>query len=194
MHEQRGAARQHRLLLKFYLRIMLFSLYQSLAFLALLGSAKCACSYGTSHFPRLPSVPVNKFSYVGLSGPLNWYGLNQTANALCALGKNQSPIDIGNSSMTYVAKGNSIQLNIPEYPSGAKFENLGTNVEVVVNGSLVDASKTYALAQFHFHTPSEHRVDDEHYPMEMHLVFEAAGITAILMISLPQEHIYSVPP
>jgi carbonic anhydrase len=133
-------------------------------------------------------VPVNKYSYVGLSGPLNWYGLNQTANAMCAVGMNQSPIDIGNSSMTSVASGSSINLSIPDYPSGAKFENLGTTVEVVVNGSLVDGSKTYALAQFHFHTPSEHRIDDEYYPMEAHFVFEAEGITVISLISRTQAH------
>jgi carbonic anhydrase len=84
--------------------------------------------------------------------------------------------------------GKSIKLSIPDYPQGAKFENLGTNVEVVVNGTLVNGAKTYALAQFHFHTPSEHRVDDEHYPMEMHMVFEAAGTPAILRILQTQPH------
>jgi len=52
---------------------------------------------------------------------------------------------------------------------------LGTNVEVAVNGTLVDGGKTYDLAQFHFHTPSEHRVNEEIYTMELHFVFEAAG-------------------
>lgn len=150
--------------------------YQILTVSVLLESANSACNYRTSHFPSLPSVPVNKFSYVGLSGPLNWYGLNETANVLCSTGMNQSPIDIGNFSGTSVASGKSIKLSIPDYPDGAKFENLGTNVEVVVNGTLVDGGKTYALAQFHFHTPGEHRVNDEFYPMEMHFVFEAAGM------------------
>ena len=59
--------------------------------------------------------------------------------------ENQSPIDIGNSSGTSIASGNSIQLSIPDYPNGAKFENLGTNVEVIANGTLVDGAKTYAL-------------------------------------------------
>jgi carbonic anhydrase len=157
--------------------------YPSLAVLALLRCANCACNYGTSHFPRAVSVPVNHFSYVGLSGPLNWYGLNKSANAMCALGMNQSPIDIGNSSGTSVASGTSIQLSIPDYPSGTIFENLGTTVEVVVNGSLVDAGKTYALKQFHFHTPSEHRIDDEYSPMEVHFVFQAKGIAFLSLIS-----------
>jgi carbonic anhydrase len=100
----------------------------------------------------------------------------------------QSPIDIGNSSGTSIASGKSIRLSIPDYPNGAKFENLGTNVEVIANGTLVDGGKTYALAQFHFHTPGEHRVNNEFYPMEMHFVFEAAGTTAISLISRAQAH------
>jgi carbonic anhydrase len=39
----------------------------------------------------------------------------------------------------------------------------------------VDGAKTYDLAQFHFHTPREHRVNEEIYMMELHFVFEAAG-------------------
>jgi carbonic anhydrase len=147
---------------------------QAFVILAIVGVALSACNYGTSSFPREPSVPVSKFSYVGLTGPLNWYGLNKTANFLCDKGMNQSPIDIIPSAIT-LDNGASCTLNVPSYPSGALFENLGTNVEVVVNGTLVDGGKTYNLAQFHFHTPSEHRVNEEIYTMELHFVFEAGG-------------------
>ena len=30
--------------------------------------------------------------------------------------------------------------------------------------------ETYAFAQFHFHTPSEHHINKEEYPLEMHMV------------------------
>jgi carbonic anhydrase len=125
---------------------------QAFAILAIVGVALTACNYGTSSFPKGPSVPVSKFSYVGLTGPLNWYGLNETANFLFDKGMNQSPIDITPSAIT-LDNGVSCILNVPSYPSGAVFENLGTNVEVVVNGTLVDSGKTYNLAQFHFHAP-----------------------------------------
>lgn len=151
----------------------------SLAVLALLKSANCSCNYGTSHFTREALVPVNNFSYTGLTGPLNWYGLNKTANVLCSTGTHQSPIDIGNSSGVWTAPGNSIKVSIPDYPSGALFENLGTTVEVVVNGKLMDDKKIYNLSQFHFHTPSEHRLDDEYFAMEMHFVFEATGMIVL---------------
>ncbi len=139
-----------------------------------LAEVDAACNYGTSEFPREPAVPASKFSYTGLTGPLNWYGLNKTANTMCDRGLNQSPIDV-TASNTTITNGSYIALNVPPYPKGAEFENLGTNVEVVVNGTLVDGNKTYSLAQFHFHTPSEHHIDDEYYAIEVHFVFEAAG-------------------
>lgn len=36
--------------------------------------------------------------------------------------------------------------------------------------------KVFELKQFHFHTPSEHTIDGEYFPLEMHLVHEAEGI------------------
>lgn len=142
---------------------------------ALANSVAANCAYGTSAFPRLPDVPVSTFGYDSLSGPLNWYGLNESANELCDIGTTQSPIVI-NSAIQQVS-ASTLEWTVPAYPYGAEFENLGTNVEVVVNGSLRDmnSGKEFKLAQFHFHTPAEHRIDDEFYPMEMHWVFESAG-------------------
>lgn len=162
---------------------MFFPVYQVSAITVFLSVASAACNHGTSAFPRLPQVAVSKFTYTGLTGPLNWYGLNKTANGMCAKGMNQSPINI-NTSKIIIEKGSVLSLSIPAYPEGAEFENLGTNVEVVVNGTLVDGGKAYSLAQFHFHTTSEHRVDDEYSPMEVHFVFEAAGTLPNLSKSL----------
>jgi carbonic anhydrase len=146
-----------------------------LALLALLGETAANCAYGTSLFPRLANVPVSDFSYDGLSGPLNWYGLNETANSACDKGTQQSPIVI--DCTIPIVPAASVTWTVDDYPSGAEFENLGTNVEVVVNGSLIDntSGTSYSLAQFHFHTPAEHRVNNVFYPMEMHWVFESAG-------------------
>lgn len=151
--------------------------------------ATANCAYGTSLSPRiaglLPDVNVSTFSYDGLSGPLNWFGLNKTANSVCSTGSQQSPIVINSTIAT--VRGSTINWTVANYPQGAKFENLGTNVEVVVNGSLVDTASgvEYSLAQFHFHTPAEHRVGDEFFPMEMHWVFESDGIYFSLIHFIP---------
>lgn len=131
-----------------------------------LGSINTRESHGT--------VPINSYNYTALGGPLNWYGLDPTANSACAEGSHQSPIDIVTDSIDYTSPG-TVNLNITNVPS-AEFENLGTTVEVVItNGSLVANGTTYTLAQFHFHTPSEHRINEEYYPMEAHFVFGSEG-------------------
>ncbi|KAJ2958389.1 hypothetical protein NQZ79_g5981 [Umbelopsis isabellina] len=119
------------------------------------------------------TVPVSTFGYTALKGPFNWYGLNKTANGACAMGTMQSPIVIDSS--IGLAK-EQVTLSIPDV-SNAKFENLGTNVEVVVNGTLYVGQKEYKLQQFHFHTPGEHRFFEEFYPMEVHFVLQASDST-----------------
>ena len=73
--------------------------------------------------------------------------------------------------------GNSVGLTIPDVPEGAEFENLGTTVEVVMEGfggglTLADGTN-YNLSQFHFHHPSEHIDNGVSMPMEMHMVFQS---------------------
>ncbi|KAL9118468.1 MAG: hypothetical protein Q9187_004985 [Circinaria calcarea] len=144
-----------------------------LPLLSLLTSVSASCIHGTHLLPRQSeTVPISNFGYSGNIGPLNWVSINETANALCSLGRFQSPINIDAS--IELDNGTSSTLRIPDVEE-ADFENLGTTVEVVVNGTLVDRGKEYALAQFHFHTPSEHRVFGEYQAMEAHFVFQAEG-------------------
>lgn len=143
---------------------------------SLIATVSANCVYGTSAFPRREQVTVSTWGYDGLKGPLNWYGLNETANYACDKGSNQSPIVI-DSTVSVLSASTITNFSVVDYPWGAEFENLGTNVEVVVNGTLVDSNSNTAfkLAQFHFHTPAEHRVNSEFYPMGMHWVFESDG-------------------
>jgi carbonic anhydrase len=144
---------------------------------SLIAIVSANCAYGTSAFPRGAQVNVSTFGYDGLKGPLNWYGLNETANYACDKGSHQSPIII-DSTVSVVHASTITNFSVVDYPNGTTFENLGTNVEVLVNGTLVDGNSntTFKLEQFHFHTPAEHRVNDEFYPMEMHWVFESEGL------------------
>ncbi|EJD34060.1 carbonic anhydrase [Auricularia subglabra TFB-10046 SS5] len=61
---------------------------------------------------------------------------------------------------------------------------LGTTLETIVNGTTVFECATFELKQFHLHTPSEHRVNKEYFPLEMHMVHEVAD-AVIAVIAIP---------
>ncbi|RLL97204.1 hypothetical protein CFD26_105337 [Aspergillus turcosus] len=143
------------------------------AILPLIASASASCLYGTSLLPRSAdgTVDVASYGYTNTGGPLNWHGLDKSKSSACAKGKNQSPINIVTADIDYAA-AKSVRLNIPNADS-VRLENLGTGLQVALtNGTLVTPQGRYTLAQFHFHTPSEHRINEEYYPMEAHFVFE----------------------
>ncbi|KAL8764992.1 MAG: hypothetical protein Q9209_007776 [Squamulea sp. 1 TL-2023] len=118
-------------------------------------------------------VKIAQFGYTGLQGPVRWHKLTET-NSMCATGEHQSPINVAPTKLTFVQGAAGPQLNYPPVKS-ATFVNLGSTVEVLsTTGSLEWDGKTYTLKQFHFHTPSEHRISEESFPLEMHLVHTSA--------------------
>jgi len=63
-----------------------------------------------------------------------------------------------------------------------------------MNGSLAVHNTTYALKQFHFHTPAEHRIDGYQYSMEMHFVFQApSNATSVLSFLIDVEPSVATP-
>lgn len=142
-------------------------------FSTLLTAISASCYHGLSARQADGTVTPNAFNYTALGGPLNWFGLNAN-NSACSEGKFQSPINIETNVVSYATPG-SIKMEVPSVPS-AKFENLGSGMEVVMpNGTLTINGTSYPLAQFHFHTPSEHRINNEYFPMECHFVFETSS-------------------
>ncbi|KAF6827519.1 carbonic anhydrase [Colletotrichum musicola] len=136
--------------------------------LPFVGLASAICHHRTSLYARAEAT----FGYDDLKGPLNWHS-HSDDSALCATGTHQSPINLNDTSAEIVA-GATLKFDVPDLPHGAVFENLGSTLEVVTEGGrLTRKGREYVLKQFHFHTPSEHRVDSEFYPMEVHFVFEA---------------------
>jgi carbonic anhydrase len=106
------------------------------------------------------------WSYEGEGGPLSWGKLNP-ANAKCDSGQRQSPIDIRDgirvdldpltfdykpSRFTVMDNGHTIQVN------------LGAGNFINVSG------RNYELLQFHFHKPSEERINGRGFEMVVHLV------------------------
>lgn len=119
------------------------------------------------HESENPAASMHKhWSYEGETGPANWAKLRPDY-AACATGKRQSPIDIREGirvnlenirfdykSMQFriVDNGHTVQVNVGE----------GSSITVM--------GKRYTLQQFHFHRPSEERVNGRMYDMSVHLV------------------------
>ncbi|ERF75921.1 hypothetical protein EPUS_01287 [Endocarpon pusillum Z07020] len=110
-------------------------------------------------------VTINTYDYVPTNGPLTWH--KTPGNGLCKSGTRQSPILLGNE--IHQTGVGAVQFSAPN--AAGKLEHKGTGIEVKeVKGTLKYAARTYELDNFHFHTPSEHRIHKEHYPVEMHMV------------------------
>lgn len=153
--------------------------------LLLASTASATCLHGLSKFKRADAVEgevqVSTFGYEGLLGPFNWASL-APENEACKTGKIQSPINIEEGVVAFAASKPT--LDIPEQE--VEFENLGTTIEVIVNGTTSFAGSDFRLRQFHIHTPSEHHINGEYFPLEIHMVHE--GVTdpnSLAVIALP---------
>ncbi|KAK6526592.1 hypothetical protein TWF694_005174 [Orbilia ellipsospora] len=143
------------------------SLYFAAIHLAWYASACQSCE-GMNKLERRQEA--TDFSYLGLTGPVDWLQFEGT----CGKGKQQSPINVV-STMKVSSLGDS-----GEYPdigaTGYNFTNTGRTVEVFYKGPKATLGGVdYELQRFHFHTPSEHRLDDEWFPMELHFVHSAVA-------------------
>ena len=108
------------------------------------------------------------WSYEGANGPQAWGQLKPDFN-LCAIGKRQSPINIEESA-TLRGPAEAIQFDLS--PSSASVLNNGHTIQVDVVGdnSITVRGSNFKLLQFHFHHPSEERVNFQSFAMVAHLV------------------------
>jgi carbonic anhydrase len=107
------------------------------------------------------------FSYDGATGPGHWWEICPPVNFTCVAGTRQSPIDLPEAPA-----GRLLPLSFHYRPTPLEVENNGHTIEVAVTSKsyLRIGQERYRLAQFHFHTPSEHRLHGEEFPMELHFV------------------------
>ncbi len=108
------------------------------------------------------------WDYQGENGPQNW-GTLKPEFATCATGKRQSPINIETNA---TLQGPAEPLQLSYQPSSGSVVNNGHTIQVDVYGdnTMTVRGSTYKLLQFHFHFPSEERVNYKSYAMVAHLV------------------------
>jgi carbonic anhydrase len=123
------------------------------------------------------------WSYTGQTGAAKW-GDMQSDFATCKLGKKQSPIDIKGAK-----KGNLPAIGFNYGQTNAEVVNNGHTIQVNLSGGgdVKVASGDYKLLQFHFHTPSEEKVNGKAYPLVAHLVHKSdAGKLAVVAVLFKQ--------
>jgi carbonic anhydrase len=129
------------------------------------------------------------WGYEGEAGPEHWGELSDMF-ALCATGKEQSPIDLttANPSMMDIADA-----ELSYAPSALNILHNGHTVQVNYDkGSYLTLNGTrYELLQFHFHTPSEHAMNGELAGMEIHFVhrsMESEGMLGVLVYESEEDN------
>ena len=135
-------------------------------------NSKTAGAHGSVHW-----------GYTGEIGPGQWGTLSPDF-ALCASGRQQSPIDI------HEAKPQDLANIVFHYgPSKVNILNNGHTVQVNYDsGSYIKLdSVRYDLLQFHFHAPSEHAVNGQLADAEIHFVHKNVdGQLAVVGVLLEQ--------
>jgi carbonic anhydrase len=113
------------------------------------------------------------WSYSGETGPTSWSAMEKEFES-CGIGKAQSPIDI----RTATVRTADLPAIVFDYrPSPLAIIDNGHTVQVnYAPGSSITVDGTrYELAQFHFHKPSEEKIDGKSFDMVAHLVHKDAG-------------------
>ncbi len=123
------------------------------------------------------------WSYEGSTGPENWGEMDQKFGT-CSLGKTQSPIDIPADNVPAAALE---PIKFDYQTSPLKIIDNGHTVQVnyAPGSSITVAGKKYDLLQFHFHKPSEEKLNGKSYAMVAHLVHkDAEGKLAVVGVLL----------
>ena len=114
-----------------------------------------------------PAVDAHAaWDYKGTAGPAAWGGLKPEFS-VCNTGQRQSPIDIKG--------GLAVDLDPVRFEyQASRFAVIDNGHTVQVNlasGNSIDVGgKRFELQQFHFHRPSEERIDGRQFEMSLHLV------------------------
>lgn len=145
----------------------------SCALVVLAASVSLSRGTGTPHW-----------TYEGGEGPEHWATLDRSFEA-CEIGQQQSPVDLvptvkadlppikfnyGEIPTEIVNNGHTLQVNVPDYDNTIRVED-----------------RTYKLVQFHFHTPSEYRIEGQSFPLELHLVHkDENGVLAVVGVVIKE--------
>ena len=130
---------------------------------------------------QAPNPHAAHWSYAGDGGPADW-GMLKPEFATCASGSRQSPIDIRSG-----VKVDLEPIQFDYRPSAFGVIDNGHTIQVNVGGgnAIEVQGRRYDLVQFHFHRPSEERINGRQFDMVAHLVHkDPEGRLAVVAVLL----------
>lgn len=125
------------------------------------------------------SALAQHWGYSGETGPEHWSTLDPEF-VMCGLGRNQSPVDLGG-----LVEAELEPLDFAYQTGAVDIVNNGHTVQVnyAPGSTLAVDGRTFELKQFHFHSPSENRIDGTQFPLEGHLVHaDPQGALAVVAV------------
>jgi len=125
----------------------------------------------------------HEWSYDGATGPSHWGDLNPEF-AACRDGHRQSPIDIRK-----IEKADLPSIEFMYKPSPLRLIDNGHTIMInyAPGSSIRVGNSRYELKQFHFHRPSEEKINGKAYDMVIHLVHaDQDGRLAVVAVLLQQ--------
>jgi carbonic anhydrase len=119
-------------------------------------------------------------------GAAHWSELDPQY-AVCNTGKDQSPIDIRSQEDANLPPLQFTWRNAPLRYVINNHHTIRVNYRPGNGDTLIVGDKRYELTQFHFHHPSEEQIDGHAYPMEAHLMYQAAdgSVAGVAVFILP---------
>lgn len=108
------------------------------------------------------------WTYSGNEGPEFWGDLSENYTS-CKTGRNQSPVDIKGSLLDAELPAIAFKYNML---TPSTIINNGHTVQVNMwsGGEITVDNIKFKLKQFHFHTPSENKINGQSFPLEAHFV------------------------
>lgn len=148
---------------------------------ALLLAATLPCSVFAADPTSAATPAAAHWSYDGATGPTHWSQLEKDFHT-CALGHAQSPINISTSKAGASHLG---AISFDYKPTALHVVDNGHTIQVNVDAgsSISIGGQSYTLKQFHFHHPSEEKINGQSYPLVAHMVHATAdGKLAVVAV------------
>lgn len=161
----------------------------ALGLMALAGAGVEAVAQTVSDTPAAKAVEVAsgspaahvEWGYTGPTGPEHWSALSKDY-AVCNSGQQESPIDLKDA---IPADLGALAIAWTPLPIHATNNGHTVQYDAPPGSSFAVGGKRYALAQFHIHHPSEHLLNGQRFPLEIHFVHKlpdgSFGVIGVLV-------------